>query len=82
MREFRPLDHIECCNNRGQPNLVIGSMYAVERVVSHWWVRWLFGREVWGVKVYGDPLPYHHSHFRWPTREYSTGDFNMKESPF
>jgi hypothetical protein len=31
---LKPLDHIECCNNEGTPELVIGSAYVVRQVIS------------------------------------------------
>lgn len=79
---FKPLDHIECCNNAGAPGLVVGSAYGVEYIVSHWWIRLIYGRDVWGVKLYGHPLPYHHSYFRPVTRRLRKTDFNMQNAPF
>lgn len=62
---FKPSEILICCgNNRNSPKLVIGKAYCVETVVSDWWVKLIHGRDIWGVKVYGDPEPYHHSLFR------------------
>lgn len=80
--ELKPLDHVECCNNDGCPDLVIGSAYCVEGIVNDWWVRWWYGQDIWGVKLYGDPRLYHHSHFRHLTREVTTTDFNMQRSHY
>jgi hypothetical protein len=79
---FRPADHIECCNNADAPDLVIGSAYSVQGIVSHWWLQLICGRGFWGVKVYGDDNIYHHSHFRPITRQVGMEDFNMTQSPF
>jgi hypothetical protein len=77
-----PLDHIECCNNEGSPELVIGSAYVVREVISQWWLQLFFGKNFWGVRVWGDDGIYHHSHFRRLTRSVTTTDFNMKQSPY
>lgn len=66
---FKPFDFLICRNNSNSPNLMVGKAYRVESVVSDWWVRLIFGREMWGVKVEGDPTPYHHSLFRYSTKE-------------
>lgn len=79
---FKPMDHIECCNNDDAPNLVIGSAYSVRQIISHWWIRLIFGRDFWGVRVFGDEAIYHHSHFRPLTRFATMHDFNMKDSPY
>jgi hypothetical protein len=82
-RKFKPLDHIECCYNEGTPGLVIGSAYSVRQiVVATWWLRLFFGKDFWGIRVWGDDNIYHHSHFRSLTRSVTTTDFNMEKSPF
>jgi hypothetical protein len=82
--------HIECCDNTGHPNLVIGSHYYLARILKprppiSWYLRLVYGKEksedVWGVLLFNDPTPYHHSHFRAPTRAVTTESFNLKQSP-
>jgi hypothetical protein len=80
--------HVECCNNEGAPNLVIGSIYYVDQVLKPRGWRRLWARlqtsevdDVWGVLLFNDPTPYHHSHFCAPRRPVTSAAFNLKSSP-
>jgi hypothetical protein len=61
---FARMEYVECRKDIDAPELVVGRTYAIERVITHWWVRLWYGSDIWGVRVYGESRPYHHSYFR------------------
>lgn len=66
---FKPLDHVECVDNEGQPKLVVGAFYSVKQV-------WVNPSEVWHVEVYGhDGVMFPNHCFEAIKRPPTTADF-------